>query len=119
MEPDYTIIKGDINCIDTTKKITYGDVFITVTNIKSGEVFGNYTPNPYSGRYVIIVPPGQYSLTTETSGFLPLNEKINVLDKASFKKEINKDLILKPEGWIDPNAQKEIPKKDPKQPVKK
>jgi Tol biopolymer transport system component len=109
VEPDYTIIKGGITCIDSTKKISYPDVFITVTDTRSGEIFGNYTPNPNSGKYVIIVPPGQYSLGIEAAGYDPVNEKLTVLDKGSFKKEIGRELKLTPEGYIPPQP----PKKDP------
>jgi hypothetical protein len=94
VEPDYTIIKGAIMGADSTKKINYPDVFITVTDTKTGEIYGNYTPNPNSGRYVIILPPGQYALAVESAGYASLMEKLTIQDKGSFKKEEERDLRL-------------------------
>lgn len=94
-EPRYSIIKGSITSADTTKKISYSDVFITVYDDKSNDIIGNYLPNPNSGKYVIIVPPGVYKMTVEVPGFKTVSEKLNVLDKISFKTEVEKNISLK------------------------
>jgi hypothetical protein len=92
------VISGGVTCVDTLKKVNYPDVFITVTDTKSGEIYGNYSPNPNSGRYVIILPPGQYNLSVEAAGFKSTVDKLVIADKGSFKKEIPRDLKLSPEG---------------------
>ncbi|HEY6161270.1 MAG TPA: hypothetical protein VI112_08605 [Bacteroidia bacterium] len=98
VEPEYTVISGGVTCVDTLKKVNYPDVFITVTDTKSGEIYGNYSPNPNSGRYVIILPPGQYNLSVEAAGYKSWADKLTIADKGSVKKEIPRDLKLTPEG---------------------
>jgi hypothetical protein len=102
IEPSYSVIKGVISSIDSTQKVMHSDVFITVTNTKTQEIVGNYIPNPNTGRYVIIVPPGSYTMTVEVNGYQTLTEKIDVMDKVSFKPEIDKNLKLLPEGYKPP-----------------
>ncbi|HVA98832.1 MAG TPA: PEGA domain-containing protein, partial [Bacteroidia bacterium] len=97
VEPKYSVIKGEILSSDTTKKVSYPDVFITVTDTKTQEVFGNYVPNSNTGRYVIIVPPGKYHIDLQLPGFKNYSEDVNVLDKDDFKTEINKNIALTPE----------------------
>ena len=101
VEPQYSVINGDISSADSTQKLNYSDVFITVTDAKSQEVVGTYIPNPNSGRYVMILAPGNYEMTMEANGFQTSTEKISVLDKSSFKFEITKNVNLKPEGYKD------------------
>ncbi len=99
VEPQYSAIHGDITSADSTQKLNFSDVFITVTDSKSQEVVGTYVPNANSGRYVMVLAPGNYEISMEANGFQPLSEKITVLDKSSFKFEISKDIRLKPEGF--------------------
>jgi tetratricopeptide (TPR) repeat protein len=99
VEPQYSVINGNIASADSTQKLNFTDVFITVTDNKTQEVVGTYLPNPNSGRYVMVLAPGSYSMNVEANGFQPVTEKVTVLDKSSFKFEISKDLHLKPEGF--------------------
>jgi len=89
---------GTIASTDTTKKINFSDAFITVTNSETNEVFGNYLANPNTGRYVIILPVGEYVLSVEASGFKPYEEKLIVEEKVSIRQETNKNIVLVPEG---------------------
>ncbi|MEW6467549.1 MAG: hypothetical protein AB1458_01420 [Bacteroidota bacterium] len=98
VEPQYTVVRGNIAPADSAKNLSYADVFITVTDTKSGEIYGNYTANPNSGNYVIILPPGTYTISVESAGFKTVVEKLDVLDKNSFKHEISKDIRLSAEG---------------------
>jgi|GEM_PF-5434663 len=68
---------------------------MTVTDVQSGEVMGNYLPNPNTGRYVVILPPGRYTLLVQVPGFADINDELNIMDKASFKTEIAKEIVLK------------------------
>nr|MBA3970678.1 PD40 domain-containing protein [Bacteroidota bacterium] len=99
VEPQYSVINGNISSADSTQKLNFSDVFITVTDNKTQEVVGTYLPNPNSGRYVIVLAPGTYQMSVEANGFQTVAEKVTVLDKSSFKFEISKDLHLKPEGF--------------------
>ncbi|HRE74376.1 MAG TPA: OmpA family protein [Flavobacteriales bacterium] len=43
---------------------------ITIKEKSSGKIVGNYTSNPYSGRYVIVLPPNNtYDMEVEVEGF--------------------------------------------------
>lgn len=99
IEPEYSVMNGNISSADSTQKLNYSDVFITVTDTKTQEIVGNYLPNPNSGRYVMVLSPGTYEVSIEANGFVPVTEKVTILDKSSFKFEISKDIHLKPEGY--------------------
>ena len=99
IEQQYSAIHGDISSADSTQKLNFSDVFITVTDSKSQEVTGTYIPNANTGRYVMVLAPGIYEMSLEANGFQTVSEKITVLDKSSFRFEISKDIQLKPEGF--------------------
>ncbi|MGZ6540330.1 MAG: TolB family protein, partial [Bacteroidia bacterium] len=99
VEPNYSVLKGSITSADSTQKLNFADVFITVTDSKTQEVVGTYLPNQNTGRYVMVLAPGNYEMSMEANGFQPVSEKIAILDKSSFKFEIDKDIQLKPEGY--------------------
>jgi Tol biopolymer transport system component len=103
VEPKYTVIKGNISSIDSTQKVSYLDVFITITDTKTQEIIGNYVPNPNTGRYVIIIPPGSYTLNVEAPGYQLMSEKIDLADKVNYKTEVEKNLRLLPEGYTPPD----------------
>ena len=45
-------------------------------------------------RYVIILPPGKYNMYISAENHDEIMEEIEVYDKASYKHEIDKDIIL-------------------------
>jgi tetratricopeptide (TPR) repeat protein len=92
IEPNYTVFNGDIILPDGE---TLSSIAMFVTDENTGELYGEYLPNLTSMRYVIILPPGKYSLTIETDNFGLYEEKIEVLDKDAFQYEIIKDIELK------------------------
>lgn len=67
---------------------------MTLIDQSTGELFGNYTPVPSTGRYIVIAPPGVYLLEVEADGFKPYKKEIQVLDKGSFKDEIETDIFM-------------------------
>lgn len=99
IEPQYSVVKGNIVSADSTQKLNYSDIFISVTNIKTQEMVGNYLPNPNTGKYVMVLSPGNYEVSIEANGFQATTDKISILDKGSYKFEITKDIKLKPEGF--------------------
>ncbi len=94
VESRYSIIKGLIKNSDPSKKIT--DISISVTDNKTGEIYGDYLPNFNTMRYVIILPPGEYNVMIDAAGFKAVSENIKILDKSSFQAEIDKDILLSP-----------------------
>ncbi|MCX6312332.1 MAG: hypothetical protein NT084_11940 [Bacteroidetes bacterium] len=95
VEPNYSVVKGQLDFSDPAKKPAYNEVFITVTDAKTNEIVGNYVPNGNTGRYVMILAPGIYELTVDAPGCAAYTESINILDKSSFKPEIDKNIKLK------------------------
>lgn len=92
VEPRYTVIAGHITA-DGGKEVV--DPFIAVWDNETGEEYGNYLPNPKTMRYVIILPPGNFTLSVDAPGFNEYTEDINVMDKSSYKAELKRDITLK------------------------
>ena len=99
IEPQYSAVLGDIVSADSTQKLNFSDIFITVNDSKSHEIVGTYLPNQTSGRFIMILSPGMYDITIEANGFKTISEQMNILDKSSYRFEIKKDIKLKPEGY--------------------
>ena len=95
VDPQYTVLKGFVTASDST---VIKDVFISVLDKQTDELYGSYMTNPISGRYVIILPPGKFNILVEVSGFNLLAEDIEVYGKSSFRSVIKKDYLLKPSG---------------------
>ncbi|MDQ3048601.1 MAG: hypothetical protein M3R27_13715 [Bacteroidota bacterium] len=99
VEPQYSVVKGDIVSADSTQRLNFSDVFISITDSKTQEIIGNYLPNQNTGRYVMVLAPGIYDISIEANGFQTMSDKINILDKSSYKFELTRDIKLKPEGY--------------------
>lgn len=91
-EPEFTLITGEIKANPPIQDLR--DVFIQVKQLNNGDLIGNYVPNPNTGRYVIILPPGKYKLTAEYSGYKTYESKLEILDKSSFQSEITHNIQL-------------------------
>ena len=91
--PRFTVIKGNIFTTHLEKVTT--DIFITVEQAGTLEPYGDYQPNPFTGRYIIILPPGKYIMRVTSEGVGSFTEYLEVLDKSSFTAEIEKNIILK------------------------
>jgi len=95
VEPEYSVVIGDIKSSNPDVKVKLSTVVIRAFDAETEERVGKYLPNPYSGRYVMVLAPGKYKLTIEAEGFETIEEQITILDKSSFQFEITKDIILK------------------------
>ena len=93
VEPNYTAIAGYIKTDDPTNMAE--EAFLSITDNKTGDIVGDYLPNRRNMKYVMILPPGEYNLYIEASGFHPISEDINILDKSDFQSEILKNFTLK------------------------
>ena len=96
VESEYTVLKGIISSMDEGKDLQ--DVGITVTNLKDGDAYGYYAPNPNTMRYVIVIPPGEFDVFIEAPGFEPVSFEVKVLGKSSFQPEVDRDIKLLPKG---------------------
>ncbi len=95
VDPQYTVIKGFVSVADSTQQ-RIKDVFISVLDLQTDELYGNYMTNPITGRYIMILPPGRYNVLVEVPGFELYTENIEVYGKSSFRSLIKKDFLLKP-----------------------
>lgn len=93
IENDYSVIIGEFK-LKENEKVNYSDVFISVNDITTKELVGNYLPNPTTGRFIMILTPGKYQMSIEATGFKTIEKTIEVLDKASYQSEINMNIEL-------------------------
>ena len=97
IESELTAICGIVASNDSTKALE--DVQITVTDNISGDVLGYYLPNPYSQRYIIILPPGDFNIFAEAPDHDPISADVVIHDKSSYQAEIEKDLMFEPNDY--------------------
>jgi len=93
IDPLYTVVKGIVNSVDSTQ---IKDVFLSVLDKETDELYGNYMTNPVSGRYIMILPPGKYNVLVEVPGFDLYSIDIEIYGKADYRSVIKKDFSLKP-----------------------
>lgn len=93
VEPELSVLKGNVLSEDGSQ-INYPDVMMTVTNNKTKEMVGTYLPNANTGKYVMILPPGNYTMDVELFGFKIATQKLEIKDKISFQSEIELDIKL-------------------------
>lgn len=92
VESEYSVLRGEITSAEPQFEVLSAE--ITVTYLNNGELFGIYTPNPNSLRYVIILPPGEFEVFVDSPGFEPVSFEVKILGKSSFQPEIERDLKL-------------------------
>ena len=98
IDPDFTVLAGKIYTVNTNQ-ILKGVNIEVISN--TDEFYGSYVPNTITGRYVIILAPGSYTVTVTADGYKDVIRDVNILDKSDFKTFIEQDLILKPENILD------------------
>ncbi len=92
-EKGLTVLSGYIMTAEGTVP---ENVTITVTDVKTGDVEGIYTPNPTTGKYLFILRPGKdYNVSVEADGFSYYSENISVPKGSSYKK-LKKTIKLNP-----------------------
>lgn len=71
-----TVYRGSI-VDDFGKMLT--TAIITVTDANNGDIVGNYSPNPKTGKYLFILPYGKsYKVTYEADGYKSVTNTIKV-----------------------------------------
>lgn len=90
------LLKGYLTFDGSTK--VPSDVHIMATDMESGLVVQDVRPNAVSGKYILILNPGNsgktYTVSFEAEGYQPVNETITIPANASYQ-EINKELSLR------------------------
>ncbi|CAG0978856.1 MAG: tetratricopeptide repeat protein [Bacteroidetes bacterium] len=90
--PRFTVLKGFIK--DAEGNYLAGNVNISVTDNQSMEIYGDYIPNPNTGRYIIILPAGNFNILIEADGHANYSEDLEIFDNNSYVPEILKDFNL-------------------------
>ena len=93
-EPLISVFHGYVRSSDSLQTGNI-EVQITATNLSTpNETPQVFTPIISSGKYVMSLTPGVYSISIEGAGFAPYQEELHVLEKGSFQPEIQKDFKL-------------------------
>ncbi len=98
----YTVITGKISIGDTsmsetTDKLTSSltdEIKISVIDKKTTLLKGKYAPNKISGKYVVILPPGEYLIKFEGSHINAFDFEQFIPDRETTDREIDKNIVL-------------------------
>ena len=93
VDAELSVVKGQISSSDKASPLL--GVALLVTDAESGYIIGEYSPNPKTNRFCIIIPPGKYKITASAQNHDDFSEYVNVLGKSSFESAIDKDIVLK------------------------
>ncbi|MCW3077891.1 MAG: hypothetical protein JWO32_2500 [Bacteroidetes bacterium] len=94
VDVDYSVLIALLEVKDTITVPDFRNTFITVNDNITNEIVGTYIPNPSSGRVIIILPPGKYTMLVESPGFRDYQRPLEILDKVSYQSEINLNIPL-------------------------
>ena len=95
VDAELTVVKGVLKTFKSEK--IPANAIIEVYEGKSNNTFGQYKVNPTTGKFVMILPPGKYSLDVLAPGYKAHSEKITILDKGSFVPMMEVNMNLLPE----------------------
>jgi outer membrane protein OmpA-like peptidoglycan-associated protein/tetratricopeptide (TPR) repeat protein len=91
-----TLLRGYLT-FDGTTKIP-DNVMIMATDMESGLVVQDVRPNSVTGKYILILNPGDagktYTISYEAEGYQPISETITIPPNSAYQ-EIDKELSLK------------------------
>ena len=94
VEPEVTVVSGEVKTQRQPGEMLSG-ILMVVENVMSGDITGEYLPNPNTMRYVMALQPGAYKITIIIDGYEPLEEKLEIYGKGSYQPEMTKDYELK------------------------
>jgi len=77
---------------DLIDPFTLNEIEVT----KKGVLYGKYTPNSRTGKFIMILEPGTYQVELFNEGFEPSKMKIKIFDKSNFIPELKREFYLKP-----------------------
>ncbi len=95
VEAELTVVKGNLKIFKTDK--IPANSMVEVFESKSNNTFGQYKVNSTTGKFVMILPPGKYSLDVISPGFKTHSENLIILDKGSFVPTMDIEMSLLPE----------------------
>jgi len=81
------------------------NVKIKVFDKASNKLVGKYMPNKITGRYTVILPPGEYTITCWGKGLKKFTEDFSINDVGFFNSELTKNIVMLPADTIDKNIE--------------
>ncbi|MEI6123872.1 MAG: hypothetical protein WCQ95_09590 [Bacteroidota bacterium] len=88
-----TALKAKLQLL--TEKLQSGpEVKITVQSATNLALVGNYKPNKQSGKFIVILTPGEYVVTIHCEGYQELKENVIIINREMPIKEITKSFRL-------------------------
>ncbi|GAB4290367.1 MAG: hypothetical protein Kow0068_15800 [Marinilabiliales bacterium] len=99
-EAECSLLKCEIFYGDSTNAEEFSgssyDLDIAVFD-NFGNIFGQYLPKKNTGKFVVILPVGDFEIEINYPGYKPLVEKLHIPGKGDFKNEYVKSFYLLPE----------------------
>lgn len=94
IEPDYTVITGKV--LGPDSNIINNDLIIDIYYENNNELYGTYTVNPETGKYVFILPPGEYVMIINgAEEFENFTQKIIIDERNYLQPFIKRNIYLK------------------------
>lgn len=91
VEPKKTLLKGFVSTTSGDKMDS--KVKIEVFN-PSEKLIGSYIPNQYTGKYIMILEPGDYKVQVRAEGYKPFDTVLKVYEKSGFEVEKINEIYL-------------------------
>jgi hypothetical protein len=66
---------------------------------------GKYMPNKITGRYTVILPPGDYTITFWGKGLKKYSEDFSINDVGFYNFELTKNIVMLPSENNDINIE--------------
>ena len=92
----------------TTAEIQIKEALLDVYN-SVGDLVGTYLTNPSSGKFVLVLPPGKYSVELLANGYKETKIPIVIYGKRGFERLISKNFTIKYDGTLPAVSYKDLP----------
>jgi tetratricopeptide (TPR) repeat protein len=92
---DSILKSSQAKLISAKEKLIKGpEIMIQVFNATNSTLTGTYKPNPETGKFIVILPPGKYNIVINCEGFPEYKESIKIEDHEMPVKEIIRSFQL-------------------------
>jgi tetratricopeptide (TPR) repeat protein len=94
---DLMVLSKDIKDKKDTSTLPKKEINVSITAIDKStkKVYGRYSPDKRTGKYLIVLPPGDFDINVRADGYEQASETVKIFDRA-LNSEITKDIVLYP-----------------------
>jgi outer membrane protein OmpA-like peptidoglycan-associated protein len=92
--PPISLLQGTV--LDSSRQ-AFANAVITVIDNETGEIAGVYHPNTRSGKYLLMLTPGNHNIIVQADGSLFYTDHYYISEKDNYR-ENEKDIKLEPIG---------------------